>query len=182
MPIPKALILDRDGTLITHVPYLHDPAKVALLPGVREGLSTALTAGMLLFLHTNQSGVGRGYFPIESVYLCNQRLVELLNIGAEPFTRICIAPEAPEQTSKYRKPSPEFAKEIMYDYGFANDEIWYLGDRGSDLATARAAGVCGVGVASGLNDLATELLEAGLSAFPVFPRFDSAVNYLLRKK
>lgn len=56
----KALVLDRDGTLIEHVPYLHKPEDVRLLPGVREGLAAARAGGLTLFLHTNQSGVGRG--------------------------------------------------------------------------------------------------------------------------
>lgn len=45
----KALILDRDGTLIEHVPYLNKIADIKLLPDVREALSLALNAGMLLF-------------------------------------------------------------------------------------------------------------------------------------
>ena len=45
----KGLILDRDGTLIEHVPYLADPAGVVILPGVREGLEQARAAGLKLF-------------------------------------------------------------------------------------------------------------------------------------
>ncbi|MFP6859301.1 MAG: hypothetical protein VCA73_18630 [Roseibacillus sp.] len=52
----KALILDRDGTLIEHVPYLCDPAQVRLLPDVRESLWEFLSAPILLFLHPKPSG------------------------------------------------------------------------------------------------------------------------------
>lgn len=176
----KAIVLDRDGTLIEHVPYLHDPKLVRLLPGVREGLSMALSSGLKLFLHSNQSGVGRGYFPLSDVDLCNRRMLELIGFGDNLFTRVCIAPEAPDRPSAYRKPSPRFAEELMRDFNFHKDEIWYVGDRGSDLAAAHAAGTRGVGVATGLDDLTAELLEQGLSEFPVFRDFETAVSHILK--
>ena len=177
--IPKALILDRDGTLIEHVPYLSDPAEMRLLPGVLEGLDLAARSGAKLFLHTNQSGVGRGYFGMEQVHRCNAHLVEMLGRGADVFGAVCSAPEAPGEPSKYRKPSPEFAKQVMGSTGFNAEEIYYVGDRGSDLATAAAAGTCGVGVATGLDDLQAELDELGLGEqFPVFRDFLSAMKHL----
>lgn len=178
--VPKALILDRDGTLITHVPYLADPAQVVLLPGVREGLRAAIEAGMKLFVHSNQSGVGRGYYTMEAVQACNRRMIELLDLGAAPFARICIAPERPDQPSVYRKPSPAFAREIAAEFGFALDELCYIGDRGSDLEAAEKAGTQGVGVATGLEDLQAEIAAAGLKgSYAVFSRFDAAIQHLL---
>lgn len=176
---PAALIFDRDGTLIEHVPYLSDPAQVRLLPGVREALQTAVAAGARLFLHSNQSGIGRGYFDLSAVEACNQRLIELLDMGPRPFERICIAPEEPDAPSPYRKPSPRFAREIMRDFALEPGQLCYLGDRGSDLATARAAGARGVGIASGLDDLRAELRALGLAGeFPVFDSIGAAIHYL----
>ena len=176
----KALVLDRDGTLITHVPYLHDPAQVVVLPGVREGLRQAIGAGLKLFLHSNQSGVGRGYFALEAVDACNRRMIELLALGSAPFERICIAPEHPDQPSKYRKPSPAFVSEIIAAYGFAPDEICYIGDRGADIETAAMAGTRAVALHTGLDDIEAELAAAGLAGrYPVFDRFDMAINHLL---
>jgi histidinol phosphatase-like enzyme len=103
----------------------------------------------------------------------------LLGLGPEPFTRILTAPEAPDQPSRYRKPSPEFAREIMRDFQLLPAEICYIGDRGSDLATAHAAGTLGVGVATGLDDLRAELRALGLAGtFPVFDSLPEAIRYL----
>lgn len=176
---PRALILDRDGTLIDHVPYLADPANVRLLPNVRESLDYARALGVRLFLHSNQSGVGRGLFTLDAVEACNRRMLELLGMENDGFERICIAPEHPDEPSIYRKPSPAFAHEVMRDAGFAAGEICYIGDRGSDLATAHAAGTRGVGVATGLDDLRAELRELNLAnAYPVFDSLDQAIRYL----
>lgn len=152
MPAIRALILDREGTLIEHVPYLHKPADVRVLPGVREGLAAARAAGLKLFLHTNQSGVGDGEQA---------------------------APEHPKEPAVYRKPSPRFAREIMAEHGFASGELCYIGDRGSDLETAHAAGTRAVGVATGLDDLEAELREAGLGHYPVFKSFRAAIDHVL---
>ena len=176
----KALILDRDGTLIAHVPYLADPAQVELLPGVRAGLQRAVKAGLLLFLHSNQSGVGRGYFTMEAVHACNQRMIELLGLGEAPFARICIAPERPEEPSVYRKPSPAFAREIAAAYGFACGELCYVGDRGSDLEAAERSGTYGIGVSTGRMDLQAEVAAANFArTYPVFDGFEAAINHLL---
>lgn len=176
----KGLILDRDGTLIEHVSYLSDPAQVALLPGVFEGLRSARAAGLTLFVHSNQSGVGRGYFSMAAVHACNSRMIELLGLGEAPFARICIAPERPDEPSMYRKPSPAFAREIATEHGFALNELCYIGDRGSDLEAADRAGAQGIGVATGLEDLVAEIASARLTqTFPVVARFDAAIALLL---
>jgi D-glycero-D-manno-heptose 1,7-bisphosphate phosphatase len=132
-----------------------------------------------LFLHSNQSGVSRGLFDLAAVDACNQRLIELLDLGPRPFERICIAPEAPDAPSLYRKPSPLFGLEIMREFGWQPGQLCYLGDRGSDLATAQAAGTRGVGIASGLDDLRAELQALELTAvFPVFDSLAAAIDYL----
>lgn len=176
----KAVILDRDGTLIEHVPYLRDPASVRLMPGVAAGLESLLKAGVTLSLHTNQSGVGRGYFTMQDVHACNDRLIALLGLGGVPFQRICIAPEHPDQPSEYRKPSPRFARELAAELGCDTSELCYVGDRGSDLATAAAADALGIGVSTGFDDLPAELTALGFKdRFPVCHSFSEAIKLLL---
>lgn len=60
--LPGGLFLDRDGTVIVHIPYLHDPRQVVVVPGAADALAAARRAGFRLYLFTNQSGVGRGLF------------------------------------------------------------------------------------------------------------------------
>jgi D-glycero-D-manno-heptose 1,7-bisphosphate phosphatase len=144
-----ALFLDRDGTLIRHVHYLHDPARVELLPGVATALARARALGYLLFLHTNQSGVGRGMFSLEQAEACNQRMMELLGLGADVFAGICVAPEAPGQPVAYRKPSPRFAREMAAQHGLDLARCWMVGDYPADVETAFAAGMRPAALAGG---------------------------------
>jgi D-glycero-D-manno-heptose 1,7-bisphosphate phosphatase len=183
MPQYDAVIFDRDGTLIEHVPYLCDANQVRLLNGVQTGIRRLYEAGVRLFLHTNQSGVGRGMFNLEVVDECNRRLISLLGLGEDVFERICIAPEAPESPSTYRKPSPSFVNEIIQSTRIPAERICYVGDRASDLQTAAAAGTDAIGVDTGQGDLAEELRLAGLeNRYPVVPSFTDAVDFIMSRQ
>ena len=55
---------------------MFEPKEVELLPYVSEGLKSLKKSGHKLFLHTNQSGVSRGYFKIQDVRKCNNKMLE----------------------------------------------------------------------------------------------------------
>jgi D-glycero-D-manno-heptose 1,7-bisphosphate phosphatase len=178
--ITRHVILDRDGTLIRHTPYLSDPAQVELLPGVAEGLQRLRNGGCVLYLHTNQSGVGRGYFAMEDAVACNERMIALLPLEVPVFAEICIAPEHPDQPPVYRKPSPAFGRALMVRHGFAADEVCYVGDALSDLMTARNLGCLGIGVNTGEHDLEALVAAEGLEqVFPVVGSFFAAVERIM---
>ncbi len=134
-----ALFLDRDGTLIVDEGYLSDPQKVCLLPEVRETLAVLKSRGVLLFLHSNQSGVGRGYYTLKEAEACNQRMLDLLGLGNDLFTEICLATGTPEKPCPYRKPSPRFILECIQKYHLDPESCWMVGDCLCDVETGLAA-------------------------------------------
>lgn len=150
----RALFLDRDGTLIHDRDYLCDPAGVELIPGVPDALRRARALGYRLFLFTNQSGIGRGYHTIDDTYRCNARMLELLGLGPALFDEICIAPEAPDQPSPYRKPSPRFINEMVERFALDRSQCWMIGDRESDLDAGLNAGIRAAAVCTGKYDTA----------------------------
>ncbi len=137
----QAIFLDRDGTLIENKHYLGSPDGVVLLPGVREALSRAHDGGIKLFLFTNQSGVGRGYFTLADVEAVNRRMIELLGLGDDLFAGVCIAPEVPGDPVVYRKPSPRFILEMLAAHGLAAQACWMVGDGPADWEAAINAGI-----------------------------------------
>jgi D-glycero-D-manno-heptose 1,7-bisphosphate phosphatase len=137
----QAIFLDRDGTLIENKHYLGSPDGVVLLPGVREALARARDNGIKLFLFTNQSGVGRGYFTMADVEAVNRRMIEMLGLGDDLFTAVCIAPEVPGDPVTYRKPSPRFILEMLSDHGLAAGACWMVGDGPADWEAAINAGI-----------------------------------------
>ena len=142
----RYIIFDRDGTLIEHKQYLHKPQDVKLTPGSREIVLSFLKKGYLLFLHTNQSGVGRGYFKTEDVKKCNQKMIELLNINSKIFEDICIASDYPPKENTYRKPSIKFGSELIKKYNIKPSQLIYIGDNTSDLETAYKLNCKGYGI------------------------------------
>src|SRR6266404_187069 len=98
-----AVFLDRDGTLIEERNYLSRPEDVAIFPGVGPALKRLRDIGFKLFIVSNQSGVGRGYFTLSDVERVNQRLLDDLASDGVRFEKIYIAPEAPNTPSRGRK-------------------------------------------------------------------------------
>ncbi len=153
-----AVFLDRDGTVIVDKGYLGDVAGVELLPGAGEALARLAAAGFLLILITNQSGIGRGFFPHEVVDRQHARLRQLLEPYGVEFAAIAVCPHAPEQNCDCRKPSPKLlqnkARELRLDMAAS----FMVGDKDSDMAAGRAAG-CAAVIAVG-HKLATADYQA----------------------
>lgn len=146
----KCIVFDRDGTLIKYVPYLKDPKQVELLPFVKEVIRAFKNKGYKLFLHTNQSSISKGLFSIEDVKLCNNRLIELLDLEFEIFNEICIAEDYDDITG-YRKPSPKFGKEILQKHSIIPENLVYIGDSILDIQTGLNLNCKVFGVKTGID-------------------------------
>ena len=136
----RALFLDRDGTLIVDKHYLHRPDEVEIIPGSAEGLRCLLGHGFHLFLVTNQSGVGRGYFTLADVDRVHAHLEAELAAEDVLFDAIYVAPEAPGQPSRGRKPSPAFLHDAARDFDIDLSRSFVVGDKLIDLETGWNAG------------------------------------------
>ena len=136
-----AVFLDRDGTLIAEKEYLHRPADVEIYPGAIAALKQLQDAGFLLFIVSNQSGVGRGYFTLADVEKVHEHIREKLAKKGVCFTQIYFAPEAPEQPSCGRKPSPQFLFDARDEFGVDLGVSYIIGDKLSDLECGWNAGV-----------------------------------------
>jgi len=137
----QAIFLDRDGTLIEEKEYLHRPEDVVVFPGVGQALKQLQDAGFLLFIVTNQSGVGRGYFTMAEVEAVHAHLLKELARDGVRFTKIYVAPEAPDQPSRGRKPSPQFLFDARDEFGIDLSQSYLIGDKLIDLECGWNAGV-----------------------------------------
>ena len=137
----RAVFLDRDGTLIEDKDYLHRPEEVVIFSGVGPALKQLQDAGFKLILVTNQSGVGRGYFPIEDVQRVHEHLARELARDGVRFKKIYIAPEAPDAPSRGRKPSPQFLFDARDEFGIDLAQSYMVGDKLIDLECGWNAGV-----------------------------------------
>ncbi|HZE15973.1 MAG TPA: HAD family hydrolase, partial [Mycobacterium sp.] len=132
----KAVLFDRDGTLVVDRPYNHDADATALMPGARQAISRLRDSGFLVGVVTNQSGIGRGLLTSSQVAAVNERVDALL--GGLDVWRVC--PHAPEDGCVCRKPQAGLIKEAASRLGVDAGDCVVVGDIGSDIAAAAKAG------------------------------------------
>ena len=137
----RAVFLDRDGTLIAEKNYLRRPEDVEIFPSTPTGLKRLCDAGFKLFIVSNQSGIGRGYFTLADVERVNGHLCRELARGGVCFGKIYIAPEKPDEPSHGRKPSPQFLFDARDEFGLDLAQSYLIGDKLSDLECGWNAGV-----------------------------------------
>jgi D-glycero-D-manno-heptose 1,7-bisphosphate phosphatase len=136
-----AVFLDRDGVLIEERNYLHRVEDVVFLAGVAAALRRLSNAGLKLFIVSNQSGVGRGYFTLADVERVNEHLLGELARDGVRLEKIYIAPEAPGQPSRGRKPSPQFLFDARAEFNLNLAESFMVGDKMIDLECGWNAGL-----------------------------------------
>jgi D-glycero-D-manno-heptose 1,7-bisphosphate phosphatase len=137
----RAVFLDRDGTLIVEKNYLHKPEEVEIFPGAGAALKRLADAGFKLIIVTNQSGIGRGYYTMADAERVNERVCADLAPDGVRFEKIYIAPEAPDQPSRVRKPSPQFLFDARDEFNLNLAESFMVGDKLIDLECGWNAGV-----------------------------------------
>ena len=164
----KGLFLDRDGTLIEDVHYLRDPKDIKTIDGVGHAVLQFVKAGFLIFLHTNQSGIARGYYDWSDVHACNRKMLEMLGLPEDIFKEVCVAPEDHFSPGGYRKPSPRFQNEMINKYDLEVCESWMVGDKWIDVETGVRAGIKTCLVRSGKTiDKKMELIASN-QGIPIF--------------
>lgn len=147
----KGIIFDRDGTLIKFVNYISNPDDVELIYGVRELILKLKKNNYKIFLHTNQSGISRGYFTDKDLENVQSKFLNMIGIK-NAFDEIAVSTSLPNSNCKYRKPTDHFAKKISEKYKIDINELIYVGDTDSDLMCAVHADCFGIGVNYGKSD------------------------------
>jgi histidinol-phosphate phosphatase family protein len=170
VPAPKAVLLDRDGTLVVDVAYNGDPGRVVAMPGAREAVARLRGAGVATAVVSNQSGVGRGLLGVEQVEAVNRRVEELLG----PLGPWMVCPHGPGDGCRCRKPEPGLIEAAARALGVDPRDCAVIGDIGADVEAARAAGARAV-----LVPTAATREEEVAAAPEVAPDLLAAVELLL---
>ena len=157
--LPAAVLIDRDGTIVRDVPYNGDPNLVVPMPGADRALSRIRRAGIPIVVISNQSGVGRGLISEASVAAVNERIEKMLG----PFDAWLVCPHVDADGCRCRKPQPGLVHQAAQHLGVPPDRCVVIGDIGSDMAAALAAGASGILVPTGAT-LPAEIDAAPMTA------------------
>jgi D-glycero-D-manno-heptose 1,7-bisphosphate phosphatase len=131
-----AIFLDRDGTLVEEVNYLHREDEMRLFSSTASSLKSLKDAGYLLVVVTNQSGIGRGIYTEEDMHRVHEALQTQLGGRIDGFYH---CPHLPCDGCECRKPSLKMIRDAQRDLEIDLDDSWMVGDKKIDIETGKAA-------------------------------------------
>lgn len=167
----KNILLDRDGTVIVDKHYLSDPEGVELIPEGGKALAMLQQAGMRLYVLTNQSGIGRGYFSEDDLHACTVRLDELAELFGALIEDTVYCPHTPEDDCNCRKPRTGMWEQLSDMYGLLAKESVMIGDKFADIELGKNAGLAAsILVLTGKGEKERQKLK--------LPEVDESTGYL----
>ena len=132
----KALFLDRDGIINIDHGYVSKIENFEFTEGIFDFLHLFIKKGYALFIVTNQSGIGRGYYSQEDFDTLTLWMLSALkkqNIHIESVEH-CY--HAPEMNCSCRKPATGMVDKIVKNHDIDLDNSWMIGDKQSDIDLA----------------------------------------------
>ena len=137
----KAIILDRDGTIIVDKIYLNDPDKIEYLPNAVAGLRKLRDEGYLFVVATNQSGIPRGIVSLENLHEIHNRIDVYLKSEGINILSYYYAPYMTESNHPMRKPNTGMAELAATEHNIDLKKSWFIGDKMSDVESGHRAGM-----------------------------------------
>jgi len=129
----KAVFMDRDDTLAKDIPYCSDPDKFEVYPEVPAAIARLNSAGFLVIVITNQSGIGRGYFDVETLNKVHGKMLSQIEAGGGHVDDIFFCPHTPEDNCTCRKPEIGMGQQAVAKYDIDVSQSYMIGDAEKDI-------------------------------------------------
>jgi len=145
----KCLLIDRDGTLIEHIPYLNHFSKVKFVPEIVQIVICANSNSIPVYIVSNQAGVAHGLFSESDLMTLNLQILNFLLVTHKAFVDgvlCCVSHPKPKGPAKgivcnCRKPKPGLLLAAISECGSSPSLAGMLGDVESDIAAGLSAGL-----------------------------------------
>ncbi|MBX5437169.1 MAG: HAD family hydrolase [Alicyclobacillaceae bacterium] len=138
----RAVILDRDGVINDNRTHIHvnSVQDFVLFPEAPKAIRLLNEAGFLVFVATNQGGVGLGHLTPEVLDEIHRHMLDQLREAGAVIDDIAVCPHAPRAGCRCRKPKPGMLFDLAARHGFDLESSYMVGDRDTDIAAGQAAG------------------------------------------
>lgn len=136
------VFFDRDG-VVNRSPgpgYVNHLDDFHILPGFADCVRAAAEKGLPAVIVTNQRGIGRGLTPSAQLEAMHRKLRDELARAGLALLDILIC-TADDDAHPDRKPNPGMLRTAAKRHHLDLSRSWMVGDRESDVATGRNAGV-----------------------------------------
>ncbi|QTS83590.1 D-glycero-beta-D-manno-heptose 1,7-bisphosphate 7-phosphatase [Coxiella endosymbiont of Amblyomma nuttalli] len=177
----KLIILDRDGVInYKSENYIKNPCEWIPIPGSLEAIACLNKADYQVVVATNQSGVGRGYYSLDTLETIHEKMQRELSKVGGYVDRIYFCPHVPEVKCNCRKPKPGLLHLIANDFPEAFPSSTFIGDSLQDIQAGQIVGCQVVLVKTG-NGEETIIVGKGLEAVSIYEDLQDFVNHLVLK-
>ncbi|MEO8223214.1 MAG: D-glycero-beta-D-manno-heptose 1,7-bisphosphate 7-phosphatase [Gammaproteobacteria bacterium] len=179
---PQIVVLDRDGVINRESPdFIRSPDEWLPLPGSIRAIAELNRAGFTVVVASNQSGVGRGLFSLETLEEIHARMRRTVEAAGGQLSGIFFCPHSPTDDCQCRKPRAGLMRQIEATFGVSLQGRPAIGDSWRDLEAAWTVGARAMLVRTG-NGAGTEpRLDAGHAA-EVFADLAAAATLLIAEK
>jgi D-glycero-D-manno-heptose 1,7-bisphosphate phosphatase len=151
-----AVFIDRDGTINEQMGYVNHVSRFRILPKVPQAIRMLNRHGFLVFVVSNQSGVARGYYPLDLVSTLHQLLVSRIRERKASIDGIFFCPHHPEgsvpefsRDCDCRKPKTGLIEQASRSFEIDLRRSFIVGDMCTDIELAHRAGITGILVKTG---------------------------------
>jgi D-glycero-D-manno-heptose 1,7-bisphosphate phosphatase len=176
----KLVILDRDGVINQDSDqYVKSPEEWIPIDGSLHAIARLCHAGYRVFVATNQSGLARGLFDIETLHAIHQKMLKEVHHQGGTIDAILFCPHGPEDQCDCRKPKPGLYMQIASRAGQSLKGIPVIGDSLRDLQAAEAVGARPILVRTGKGERTLAQHADQIADIPIFDDLASAVESLL---
>jgi len=143
-----ALFLDRDGVINIDHTYVSKKEDFEFVDGIFELCRSAKQLGFLIFVVTNQAGIGRGYYTEKDFLDLTDWMMGVFNNEGAAIDKVYFCPTHPEHgigkykvNTHYRKPGPGMLLQAAEEFEVDMGKAILVGDKESDIAAGLAANV-----------------------------------------
>lgn len=137
----KLIILDRDGVInFDSDQFIKSPDEWKPIPGSLEAIASLNQWGWRVVIASNQSGIGRGLFDMDTLNAINEKMIKSLAQVGGKLDAIFFCPHTADSTCSCRKPKPGMFLEIAERFNVDLEKVPTVGDSLRDLQAGVAAG------------------------------------------
>ncbi len=142
----KAVFLDRDGTIIHHVDFMHRAVDLKFFPQTASAIKSLNQLGFLVVIITNQPVIARGIVTPKEVDVIHAVLIDRLNKKGARIDAVYFCPHHPNaDLKKYRlkcrcrKPEPGLILKALKKFNIDPKSSFMIGDALIDIAAGERA-------------------------------------------
>ena len=147
-----AVFIDRDGTIAEEVGYLNHASRFRMFPFAADAIQRLNKAGLPVIVVTNQSGVGRGYFPESLVHAVNELMTQQLAESGARIDAVYYCPHISAENCSCRKPKTGMLERAAQEHALDLRRSFVIGDRYGDMELARNARARSILVRTGYGE------------------------------